>query len=193
MKYIVGIDEAGRGPLAGPVSVGTVVVQQDFDFTVFKKLRDSKKLSVKKREEFFALIKQMHKHKKLSFAVSLVSEKIIDTKGISFAIRKGVEQNFKKLSVSKHADVYLDGSLKAPADFKNQETIIKGDEKIPVISLASICAKVTRDEYMVKIAKKYPEYGFDIHKGYGTKSHITKIKDKGLTSFHRKTFCRFRK
>jgi ribonuclease HII len=190
MKYIVGVDEAGRGPLAGPVSVGVVVVRQGFDFTVFKKLRDSKKLSVKKRKEFFALIKQMHKHKKLSFAVSLVSEKIIDTKGISFAIRKGVEQNFKKLSISKHTDVYLDGSLKAPADFKNQETIIKGDEKIPVISLASICAKVTRDEYMVKMAKKYPEYGFDIHKGYGTRKHYQCIKKYGVSTVHRKSFCK---
>lgn len=190
MKYIVGVDEAGRGPLAGPVSVGTFVVRQDFDFSIFKKLRDSKKLGPKKREEFFALIKKLAKEGKMLFAVSLVSEKIIDTKGISFAIKKGIEQNFKKLKIPKISKIYLDGGLKAPVDFKNQETIIKGDEKIPVISLASICAKVTRDFFMTRIAKKYPEYGFEIHKGYGTKKHCESIKKYGPSDVHRRSFCK---
>ncbi len=190
MNYIVGVDEAGRGPLAGPVSVGVVMVPRDFDFSIFGKLRDSKKLGPKKREEFFALIKKLAKEGKMLFAVSLVSEKIIDTKGISFAIKKGIEQNFKKLKIPKISKIYLDGGLKAQVDFKNQETIIKGDEKIPVISLASICAKVTRDLYMVRIAKKYPEYGFEIHKGYGTRKHYQCIREHGTRDVHRKSFCK---
>lgn len=189
MKYIVGVDEAGRGPLAGPVSVGTLAVKDNFDFSIFKNLRDSKKLSEKRRDEFFKLIKKLAKEKKLAFAVSLVSEKIIDTKGISFAIKKGIQQNFKKLNIARASKIYLDGSLCAPAEFTDQQTVIKGDEKIPVISLASICAKVTRDEYMVRIAKKYPGYGFEIHKGYGTKQHITNIRKYKLSKIHRKSFC----
>lgn len=189
MKYIVGVDEAGRGPLAGPVSVGTVVLREGFDFSLFKNLRDSKKLSQKRRDDFFKLIKSLAKEKKLAFAVSLVSEKVIDKRGISFAIKEGIRKNFKTLKIVRTSKVYLDGSLKAPVEFRNQQTIIKGDEKMPVISLASICAKVVRDEYMVRVAQKYPEYGFEIHKGYGTMLHRTNIKTYGLSRVHRHTWC----
>lgn len=182
-KWHIGIDEAGRGPLAGPVSVGAVMVKSDFDFSIFKNLKDSKKLSESKREEFFEVI-----NKKIKYKVVMVSNKIIDKKGISYAIRFATKFLLKKLNPNiKNTKVFLDGSLKAPEEF-TQETIIKGDEKIPAISLASIMAKVTRDRYMKKISDKYPAFNFDIHKGYGTKGHIEAIKKHGPSELHRKSF-----
>lgn len=182
-KWMIGIDEAGRGPLAGPVSVGAVMVSRDFDFSIFKNLKDSKKLSEAKREEFFEII-----NKKIKYEVVLVSNKIIDKKGISYAIKVAIQNLLKKLNPNiKQTKIFLDGSLKAPEEFI-QETIIKGDEKIPVISLASIMAKVTRDRYMKKISRRYPLFDFDIHKGYGTKRHIEAIKKHGPSELHRKTF-----
>lgn len=182
-KWHIGIDEAGRGPLAGPVSVGAVMVQNDFDFSIFKNLKDSKKLSEAKREEFFEIIM-----KNIKYKVVMVSNKIIDKKGISYAIRFAIKSLLKKLNPNiKTTKVFLDGSLKAPEEF-SQETIIKGDEKIPVISLASIMAKVTRDRYMKKISKKYPLFDFHVHKGYGTKKHILAIKKYGPSEIHRETF-----
>ncbi len=183
-KWHVGIDEAGRGPLAGPVSVGAVMVKSDFDFSIFKNLKDSKKLSEARREEFFEIIE---KHKIIAKVV-MISNKIIDKKGISYAIRFAIKSLLKKLNPNiKQSKIFLDGSLKAPEEF-TQETIIKGDEKIPVISLASVMAKVTRDRYMKKISKNYPAFNFDIHKGYGTKRHIEAIKKHGPSKLHRKTF-----
>ncbi|MEI6490201.1 MAG: ribonuclease HII [bacterium] len=182
-KWHIGIDEAGRGPLAGPVSVGAVMVKSDFDFSIFKNLKDSKKLSESKREEFFEVI-----NKKIKYKVVMVSNKVIDKKGISYAIKFAIKSLLKKLNPNiKNTKIFLDGALKAPEEFM-QETIIKGDEKIPAISLASIMAKVTRDRYMKKISNKYPAFNFDIHKGYGTKMHIEAIKKHGPSELHRKSF-----
>lgn len=183
-KWIMGIDEAGRGPLAGPVSVGAVMIKNDFNFLIFKNLKDSKKLSEAKREEFFEIVKK----NKIKFAVILVSNRVIDKKGISYSIRFAINSLIKKLNPkTRDTKIFLDGSLKAPEEFI-QETIIKGDEKIPVISLASIMAKVTRDRHMKKISKKYPLFNFHIHKGYGTRKHILAIQKHGSSDIHRKTF-----
>ena len=190
IKFIAGIDEAGRGPLAGPVAVGIFVSHTSFDYRVLQGLRDSKKLSAKKREEIFLKIKALKKSKEADFAVTLVSAEYIDKNGISKAVRKGLDSVIKKISLDpKISFIYLDGSLKAPENF-SQETVIKGDDKIPAISAASVCAKVVRDEYMQKIAKKYPDYNFSIHKGYGTKKHIISIKKNGLSLIHRRSFCK---
>lgn len=187
---IIGIDEAGRGPLAGPVAVGVCAVPEIFDYKIFGLLRDSKKLSEKRREEIFAQMQILKKEGKLDFSVALVSNKVIDDKGISYAIREGVKGVLQKIVADpKRCKVFLDGSLKAPAEFVNQETIIKGDEKVPVISLASIAAKVTRDRYMKKAALEYIEYGFEIHKGYGTKAHIECIRKQGFCAIHRVSFA----
>ena len=117
--------------------------------------------------------------------------KIIDAKGISFAIKKGIEEILIKLQVSPDdVDVRLDGSLYAPKEYLFQKTIIKGDVTEPVISLASIMAKVTRDKKMVAIGKKHLAYGFETHKGYGTQVHQKAILENGLTPVHRKSFCK---
>ncbi|MEZ4195176.1 MAG: ribonuclease HII [Candidatus Paceibacterota bacterium] len=115
----------------------------------------------------------------------------MDKIGITKAVRLGIERGLNKLKVDhKEVSVKLDGLLHAPAEYMNQETIIKGDAKEKVIGLASIMAKVTRDRVMVKMAKKYPVYQFEIHKGYGTKKHLEAIEKHGLSTVHRRSFCK---
>lgn len=190
MLYVVGIDEAGRGPLAGPVAVGAVSIPENFNKKFFKGIRDSKKLTAEERELWFALATEARKRGELDFRVSLVSERIIDRHGISYAIRLGIRRSLSQLSVTEVSQIFLDGSLKAPAEFPHQLTLIRGDEKIPVIALASICAKVIRDRKMVRISKKYPGFNFHIHKGYGTIMHREALTKYGPTELHRRTFLR---
>ena len=199
ISHIIGIDEAGRGPLAGPVAVGAVIMSRLHLAKIkghrmsrkisLPKLRDSKKLSEGQREAWFEFLKAEKKKGNLNFAVALMSEKIIDEQGIVRAIKIGIKKCLKKLKADPTRSlVLLDGGLKAPAEFINQRTIIRGDESEPIISLASIVAKVTRDRRMIQLAKKYPNYGFEIHKGYGTKKHYRAIKKLGISKVHRKTF-----
>ncbi len=195
-KYIVGIDEVGRGPLAGPVTIGVVVCEEK----IYKNLKknnklpplgkDSKKLNEKDREKYSKVLEELKKQGKISFRVNHVSNTVIDSKGISFAIKKGIKDALKKLKLKiKTSEVRLDGELKAPDGF-TQKTIIKGDEKEKIIAWASIIAKVSRDELMVKMALKYPDYGLDIHKGYGTAKHIEAIQKYGISKVHRLSFCK---
>lgn len=196
ISNIAGIDEAGRGPLAGPVSVGIVYSSFPLHKEIQKELKeikgkDSKKLSHEQRELWFEKIKIWKQESKLNFHVSLISAEIIDKKGISFAIKKAIKECLKKVEADcTTCHILLDGSLKAPQEFKYQKTIIKGDEKEPIISLASIAAKVTRDRHMVKLSRTYKEYGFEIHKGYGTLMHRTLIKRLGPSKIHRKTYLK---
>ncbi len=188
-KYLIGIDEVGRGPIAGPVAVGAFVFLTPTSHKLFKGVKESKQLSEEKREEWFKKINDIKKTGDIDFAVTFQSEKIIDTKGLSFAIKNALRLSIKKLKLNpKHCLVLLDGGLKAPEEYLHQKTIIKGDSKEKVIALASICAKVMRDRKMRKWAKKYPQYGFEVNKGYGTKKHYEGIKRYGLTSLHRKSF-----
>ncbi|KKR66180.1 MAG: Ribonuclease HII [Parcubacteria group bacterium GW2011_GWB1_40_5] len=202
----MGIDEVGRGPLAGPVTVGIAVCE----LGLYKKLKkdrylpptgkDSKKLSPELRQQYAKYLKilstRFHLVQKgnLEYIIIHVSNKVIDEKGIAFCIRKAINQGIKKLNLNpKQCEVLLDGGLRAPSEFTKQRTIIKGDEKERIIAWASILAKVSRDALMCKLAKKYPQYGFESHKGYGTKQHCKAVSKCGLSSIHRKTFCkRFR-
>jgi ribonuclease HII len=189
MKYLVGIDEAGRGPLAGPVAVGVARVAVGYDvLAAFPGLNDSKKLTEKKRDALYELLMQEVKIGNVRVRVCLSSEKVIDEKGIAYAIRfalaRGVETLLPNPAEGK---VLLDGSLSAPKEYE-QETIIGGDGKESVIMLAALAAKVTRDRLMVKLAKEYPQYGFEGHKGYGTKAHMKAIREHGMSPVHRKSF-----
>lgn len=197
VKYIVGIDEVGRGPIAGPVCVVAFkLLSVDYQSLVenSKKelktpLRDSKKLSKKQREKWFDHLKVAKTEGVCDFSVSFVSSDNIDKFGISKCIKKALAESLNKLKVSpKEVKVLLDGGLHAPEEYIHQETIIKGDELHPVISLASIVAKVSRDKVMFDYSKTYPQYGFDKHVGYGTKAHYEAIKKYGQTPIHRKTF-----
>ena len=190
MRYLIGIDEAGRGPLAGPVAVGAVMVPVDFDWKVIEGVRDSKKLSEKKREELFARAQELQRSSALRYAVATSSVHYIDTYGIVPAVKRALTEALSRFEVeARDCRVLLDGSLHAPAQYIHQETIIRGDDSEPVISLASIMAKVTRDRLMRRLAPRYPAYGFDIHKGYGTEAHCRAIKSSGLSDIHRKSFC----
>ena len=154
-------------------------------------LRDSKKLSKKQREEWFVYLKQEKEKGNCDFAVSMVSAEWIDKVGIVRAITKALNASLVKIVDERdEVSVYLDGGLKAPEQFKHQQTIIKGDVLHPVISCASIVAKVTRDKLMYDYAKEYSEYGFENHVGYGTKAHYEAIKKHGVTVLHRKTFLK---
>jgi len=198
MSYVIGIDEAGRGPLAGPVAVGAVSIPIDFNPTpprlrgtsknFFKGIKDSKQLTPEDRELWFGLALEARKSGVLNFAVSLVSEKVIDRKGISYAIKLGIKRCLAALAVPKDSQVFLDGGIKAPVEFKHQLTVVKGDEKIPIVSLASIVAKVVRDKRMVRLSKKFPDFYFHMHKGYGTSVHRQALKKYGSTVIHRQSF-----
>ncbi len=189
ITYIVGIDEVGRGPLAGPVVLCACAVPVDFDFSLLADIRDSKKLSEKKREEWHTALIELGRTQGLNYALASVEADEIDTIGIARAIEKAVGQCLDTLKLPPDVvEVRLDGSLKAPKQFIHQRTIIKGDEKEPIISAASILAKVMRDRYMVDISSQYPEYGFGQHKGYGTATHIRAIRSHGPSPLHRRTF-----
>lgn len=191
-NYVVGIDEAGRGPLAGPVAVGAVSVPQKRlkEFTTrFKGIKDSKKLSAQKREMWFKKLEAARWDGVLDFRVSFSGSGTIDKQGISFAISRSVAATLRMLKCPpEESFILLDGSLHAPAEYIAQKTIIRGDESIMIISLASIAAKVLRDQLMDKFSLEYPNYGFEEHKGYGTTEHFKKIRKYGITEIHRKSF-----
>ena len=211
MKYIVGIDEVGRGPLAGPVTVGVVVCESKL-YTKLKKDKhlpplgkDSKKLTPESRQKYAQYLKSLQQlimsKTVFDIAVVHVSNKVIDEKGISWAIKhamqKGLNRCIKKFSQvstsfsfdKEQFQILLDGGLKAPTEFRKQKTIIKGDEKEKIIAWASILAKVSRDSLMIKVHKKFPEYAFHIHKGYGTQKHREAVTKYGLSEIHRRSFC----
>lgn len=191
-KFLVGIDEAGRGPLAGPVAVGVVVVPNTFDWNLIEGVGDSKQISSTNRGLLFKRARALKKAGKLDFAVALVSAKVIDDIGIARAVTVAMGRAIRRLKLNPEAcHVQLDGSLYAPVEF-SQETIIKGDSKEKVIGLASICAKETRDLYMVRKSAEviFAPYQFHTHKGYGTKMHRQAIKEKGLSTEHRQSYCK---
>ena len=188
-RYQVGIDEVGRGPLAGPVSVGIVVVEQGFDFEVLGRFTDSKKMTEKAREGVYELARHARARGDIRFGVYSEPASLIDAKGIVHALNSCIAQGLEDLACSaEDVSIFLDGSLRAPRGFQ-ATSLVRGDSLIPAISLASVVAKVERDRYMVDIAHAtYPQYGFMSHKGYGTKAHQSAIKVHGLTPIHRRTF-----
>jgi ribonuclease HII len=170
---LCGIDEAGRGPLAGSLVIAGVVLIGEIEG-----LMDSKKLSEKKRETLYTLIIENSKYHIVSF-----SAKEVDTLGISMCLHQGL------LSIQKHlptCDYLFDGNT--TFGVTNLTTMVKADEKIIEVSAASILAKVTRDREISILAKKYPKYSFEKHKGYGTQAHIEALKKYGRCAIHRKTF-----
>ncbi len=189
MKFLIGVDEAGRGPLAGPVAVGLVIAPDFLSIAEnFPGVADSKALSEEKREALFTMLEKYHEYGVVKYVVEFASAKMIDEKGLSYAIRSCVYKGVRALAPDpEDHTILLDGLLKAPAEYA-QKTIVGGDASEPIISLASIAAKVKRDRLMYRLAKQYPGYGFDEHKGYGTQKHLQAIKTLGFSPIHRKTF-----
>ena len=179
-SYIAGVDEVGRGPLAGPVVAAAVILPQDFDVLG---IDDSKKLSPKKREELFEVIKV----KALAWAVGWVGPERIDEINILEAAKEAMTQAVQGLSLQPD-HVLIDGNFTVRALALPQTAIVKGDANSTSIAAASILAKVTRDRYMEEMDSVYPGYAFASNKGYGTKAHYDGLKAQGPTPIHRKTF-----
>lgn len=175
-----GVDEAGRGALAGPVVVSAVTLINN---KLIKELDDSKKLSEKKREDLYLKIIKNTPY----IRTAIINSKAIDQINILNATLKGMLYCIKKLKLTSNI-IYIDGNTTPKAPKFNMKAIIKGDRLIPSISAASIIAKVTRDTLMKKIHKKFPQYNFNINKGYGTKNHIETVLNYGSCKIHRKTF-----
>lgn len=180
-SFICGIDEAGRGPLAGPVVAGAAILPKDCTILY---LNDSKKLSEKRREDLFLEIKE----KALAWNVGMASPERIDEINILQATYEAMRQAVAGLSVAPQ--LLLNDAVTIPGISTRQIPIIKGDAKSVSIAAASILAKVTRDHMMIEYDKLYPAYGFAKHKGYGTAAHIEVLKELGPTPIHRKTFIR---
>lgn len=193
-RFFVGIDEVGRGPLAGPVAVCAFCLKEelleDFVKEIFGgKIRDSKKLTKKKREEIAEIITQKKKEGLLDFKISTAEAVVIDKYGINPSIKKSLEKSILGLGLDpKFTLVFLDGGLKAPEEFVNQETIIKGDSSNALIAVASILAKVYRDTLMIKYAKEYTQYKFESNMGYGTKAHMDALREVGISPIHRVSY-----
>lgn len=180
-KLVCGIDEAGRGPLAGPVCAAAVVMPYG---TIIDGVNDSKKLTEKKRELLFDTIKE----KSLSYGIAFSNEKEIDEVNILNATFLAMKRAVKSLKIQPDL-ILVDGNRLPDFDIP-AKTIVKGDSLSHSIACASILAKVTRDRLMKELSKKYPEYGFEKHKGYGTKAHYEAIKANGICEIHRRTFLK---
>lgn len=181
-KAVCGVDEAGRGPLAGPVCAAAVILPEG---TVIEGLDDSKKLSEKKREALFDEIIS----KAIAYGIAFSDVEEIEEVNILGATYIAMCRAVDKLAVEPDY-VLIDGNRYPPMLNIKGETVIKGDSKSMSIAAASILAKVTRDRLMLEFAKQYPEYEFEKHKGYGTKAHIEAIKKYGVTKIHRPSFLK---
>ena len=185
-KFLVGVDEVGRGPLAGPVTVCAYALP----LSKAKRLspqKDSKALSPLRRKELDLMLRS---DLDARYAVISITAKMIDKIGIATAIARAADRAVKKLALDPlQSEVLLDGGLRVDRAYR-QRTIIRGDATEPIIAYASIVAKEHRDRYMKRIAKKYPQYGFAQHVGYGTRMHRDAIRRYGATVQHRMTFLR---
>ncbi len=196
MRYVIGIDEAGRGALAGPVCVGAVLMPLDLDWRVAyalvtgrgePRLRDSKKLSAQQREILYEYVVT---HGRLKHAAAFVDAPVIDSIGIVSAAHEAAAVALTRLGVGQDkAEVLLDAGLRVPESWQ-QRSFIRGDENVPAIAFASIIAKVTRDRLMESLPENFSEYRFSEHKGYGTLQHRKAIAREGLSVLHRASFCR---
>lgn len=180
-SVICGVDEAGRGPLAGPVYAAAVILPPDCEI---EGLNDSKKLSEKKREQLFDVVCE----KALAYSVGIATEKEIDEINILQATFLAMKRAVESLEIKPDLAL-IDGNQK-PKTGVDEITVVKGDAKSMSIAAASIIAKVSRDRFMLEMDKKYPEYEFSKHKGYGTKLHYEKIREFGVCDIHRRSFLK---
>ena len=181
-KYICGIDEAGRGPLAGPVVVAGVIMPKD---SMIEGVNDSKKVSEKKREKLYDMILE----EAISYSVAIIGQDVIDEINILNATKQGVTKVVEELDVKPNL-ILVDALTHINTKSIPYDSIIKGDAKCYNIAAASIIAKVTRDRIMREWDEIYPQYGFINHKGYGTAKHIEAIKEYGPCPIHRRTFIK---
>ena len=181
-KLVCGIDEAGRGPLAGPVYAAAVILPLGLEI---EGLNDSKKISEKKREQLFEVICE----KAVDYSIGIATEQEIDEINILNATFLAMHRAVEGLK-TKPDYALIDGNQYPKIPFVMEETVVKGDAKVMSIAAASILAKVSRDRFMLEKAKEYPQYQFEKHKGYGTKLHYEMLKEYGPSPIHRMTFLK---
>jgi len=181
IKIICGVDEAGRGPLAGPVCAAAVILPP---YIEIDGLNDSKKLTDKKRRELYPIIKE----KAVAYGIAFADEKEIDEINILQATYMAMEQALAQLSL--RPDLALIDGNRAKDFGLPVETVVHGDSRSASIAAASVLAKVTRDDFMLQMSQQYPQYGFDIHKGYGTKAHYEALREYGACEIHRMSFLK---
>lgn len=181
IKVICGVDEAGRGPLAGPVCAAAVILPAGL---AIPGLDDSKKLSDKRRRELYPIIKEQA----LAYGIAFADEAEIDNVNILQATFNAMERAINMLQIKPEL-VLIDGNRSRDFGIP-AETVVRGDSRSASIAAASILAKVTRDDVMLSMAEEYPQYGFDIHKGYGTKAHYTALREYGPCQIHRISFLK---
>jgi len=187
-EFVVGLDEVGRGPLAGPVVAAAVCFKKSNLPPFMENIRDSKKLSQKQREGWYKfLIEQPD----IKWGIGLISEKMIDQINILEATKLAMKRAVATLNIEPNY-LLLDGNFLLEDLSISQKAVVRGDEKVISCAAASIIAKVTRDRLMKKYDAKYPEYGFKKHKGYGTKQHLAAIKEHGACPIHRLSFAPFK-
>lgn len=189
--FVAGLDEVGRGPLAGPVCAAAVALNRKIEIQNIKQgqnIKDSKKFSGKQREEWYRILTT---HADIKWGIGLISPEIIDRINIleatKLAMKRALEDLEKKGGVAEY--LLLDGNFLLEDISLSQKAVVRGDEKIWSCAAASIIAKVTRDRLMQKYHQKYPQYGFDKHKGYGTREHLKALKDFGVCAIHRQSFA----
>ena len=178
---IAGVDEAGRGPLAGPVCAAAVILPEHLEIPG---LNDSKKLTDKKRRELFPMIKEQAIAYGIAFATEQEIDEINILQATFLAMRRALDQLEGKANFA-----LIDGNRETDFGLPVM-TVVKGDSRSANIAAASVLAKVTRDIYMEELAEKYPQYGFEVHKGYGTKAHYAALTEHGASEAHRKTFLK---
>lgn len=182
-EQLIGIDEVGRGPLAGPVVAAAVMLPHNARILG---LKDSKKVSEKKRESLYDEIKKQA----LAIGIGIVEAPRIDEINILQATFEAMRKALNQISISKDDKLLIDGNQSIPKIEHKQYTIIGGDNKSACIAAASVIAKVTRDHMMIEYAKEYPKYDWEHNKGYGTKKHYEGIKENGMTPLHRRSFLK---
>lgn len=181
-SVIGGVDEAGRGPLAGPVYAAAVILSPE---TTIDGLNDSKKLTEKKREALFPIIQE----KALAYGIGFATEQEIDEINILNATFLAMRRAVESMHITPDL-LLIDGNLKPKIGVCEEVPVIKGDAKSMSIAAASVLAKVSRDRFMLELAEKHPQYAFEKHKGYGTKLHYEKIQEYGISPVHRRTFLK---
>lgn len=186
-EFVVGLDEVGRGPLAGPVVAGAVCIKRGGLLPFAENIRDSKKLSAKQREGWYKFLTEQEEVK---WGVGIISEKIIDQINILEATKLAMKRAIVNLKIAPDY-LLLDGNFLLEDLPISQKAVVRGDEKVISCAAASIVAKVTRDRLMQRYHQKFPQYGFDKHKGYGTKNHLVAIKKYGACPIHRQSFSPF--
>jgi ribonuclease HII len=196
-EYVIGVDEVGRGSLAGPVVVAVACLPRGLRIRNSKlgQLKDSKKLTPEKREAWF---RYLAAHPRIGVGLARVYPRLIERMNISNAANLAAYRAFRRILREKTLPeelcrIYLDGNLYLGRKglVPQARTVVKGDEKISAVMIASIFAKVSRDRFMRRLARKYPEYGFDLHKGYATAAHREAVLSHGASEIHRRTFLRF--